>query len=89
MRPGEVDWTGQISKCGDAMLRSYLFEAARGSADARPKMVIREGLGVRLAKRNGLRKGQRLRSRVNSRSFCIACGSTGLSSTGRRRRLLL
>ena len=26
---GEVDWTGRISKCGDAMLRSYLFEAAR------------------------------------------------------------
>ena len=25
---GEVDWTGRISKCGDAMLRSYLFEAA-------------------------------------------------------------
>ena len=25
---GEVDSTGRISKCGDAMLRSYLFEAA-------------------------------------------------------------
>jgi transposase len=25
---GEVDWTGRISKCGDAMLRNYLFEAA-------------------------------------------------------------
>src|SRR5262249_23266250 len=24
---GEIDWTGRISKCGDAMLRSYLFEA--------------------------------------------------------------
>jgi hypothetical protein len=22
-------WSGRISKCGDAMLRSYLFEAAR------------------------------------------------------------
>jgi transposase len=22
---GEIDWTGRISKCGDAMLRSYLF----------------------------------------------------------------
>src|SRR5271170_6092420 len=30
---GEVDWSGRISKCGDAMLRSYLFEAAGGSAD--------------------------------------------------------
>jgi transposase len=25
---GEVDWTGRISKCGDAMVRTYLFEAA-------------------------------------------------------------
>ena len=25
---GEVDWSGRISKCGDRMLRSYLFEAA-------------------------------------------------------------
>ena len=25
---GEVDWTGRISKCGDPMLRSYLYEAA-------------------------------------------------------------
>src|SRR5262249_16924462 len=25
---GEIDWTGRISKCGDAMLRSHLFEAA-------------------------------------------------------------
>ena len=31
---GEVDWTGRISKCGDAMLRSYLFEAAGVLADA-------------------------------------------------------
>jgi transposase len=25
---GEVDWTGPISKCGDLMMRSYLYEAA-------------------------------------------------------------
>lgn len=25
---GEIDWTGRISKCGDTMLRSYLFDAA-------------------------------------------------------------
>ncbi len=25
---GEVDWSGRISKCGDTMVRSYLFEAA-------------------------------------------------------------
>jgi hypothetical protein len=25
---GEIDWTGRFSKCGDKMLRSYLYEAA-------------------------------------------------------------
>jgi transposase len=25
---GEIDWTGRISKGGDAMLRSYFYEAA-------------------------------------------------------------
>ncbi len=25
---GEMDWSGGISKCDDAMLRMYLFEAA-------------------------------------------------------------
>jgi transposase len=24
---GEIDWSGRISKCGDAILRMYLFEA--------------------------------------------------------------
>jgi transposase len=38
---GEVDWTGRISKCGDAMLRSYLYEAA----GVRCKMVRAESLG--------------------------------------------
>ena len=55
---GEIDWTGRISKCGDAMLRSYLFEAAGVSADARPEMVGLKAWGMRLAKRNGLRKAK-------------------------------
>ena len=43
---GEIDWSGRISKCGDAMLRSYLFEAAGGSANARPaERSPREVLG--------------------------------------------
>ena len=25
---GEIDYNGRISKCGDALLRTYLFEAA-------------------------------------------------------------
>ena len=40
------------------MLRSYLFEAAGGSADARAEMVSGESLGTQVAKRSGLRKAK-------------------------------
>jgi len=72
--PGKIDWTGRISKCGDAMLRSYLFEGGRRAADPRgPKMVGAKKLGgMRLAKAQwGSEKGQSRRlARASSRSFC-------------------
>jgi transposase len=55
---GEVDWTGRISKCGDAMLRSYLFEAAGVLLTRVPKWSAVKAWGLRLAKRNGLRKAK-------------------------------
>ncbi|SHG96552.1 IS110 family transposase [Bradyrhizobium erythrophlei] len=55
---GEVDWTGRISKCGDAMLRSYLFEAAGVLLTRVPKWSAVKASSVRLAKRNGLRKAE-------------------------------
>src|SRR5262249_61644421 len=42
---GEIDWTGRISKCGDKMLRSYLYEAANVAAHSRSKMVSAQSLG--------------------------------------------
>ena len=54
---GEVDWTGRISKCGDAMLRSYLFEAAGVLLTRVPKWSAVKA-EQRLAKRNGLRKAK-------------------------------
>src|SRR5262249_48419114 len=53
---GEIDWTGRISKCGDKMLRSYLFEAAGVLLTRVPKWSALKAWGMRLAKRNGLRK---------------------------------
>src|SRR3984893_3279730 len=53
---GEIDWTGRISKCGDAMLRTYLFEAANVLLTRVPKWSALKAWGMRLAKRNGLRK---------------------------------
>jgi transposase len=55
---GEIDWTGRISKCGDAMLRSYLFEAAGVLLTRVPKWSALKAWGIRLAKRNGLRKAK-------------------------------
>jgi transposase len=83
---GETDWTGRISKCGDAMLRSYLFEAAGVLLTRVPKWSALKAWGMRLAKRNGLRKATSP-WRASLRSLCTACGSTEKSSTGRRRKL--
>jgi hypothetical protein len=47
-----------ISKCGDAMLRSYLFEAAAVLLTRVPKWSALKAWGMRLAKRNGLRKAK-------------------------------
>jgi transposase len=55
---GEVDWSGRISKCGDAMLRTYLFEAANVLLTRVPKWSALKAWGMRLAKRNGLRKAK-------------------------------
>ena len=55
---GEIDWTGRISKCGDAMLRSYLYEAANVLLTRVAKWSTLKAWGIRLAKRSGLRKAK-------------------------------
>ena len=55
---GEVDWTGRISKCGDAMLRSYLYEAAGVLLTRVAKWSALKAWGMRVAKRSGLRKAK-------------------------------
>jgi len=55
---GEVDWTGRISKCGDPMLRSYLYEAAGVLLTRVAKWSVLKAWGMRIAKRSGLRKAK-------------------------------
>jgi transposase len=55
---GEVDWTGRISKCGDPMLRSYLYEAAGVLLTRVQKWSALKAWGMRLAKRIGMRKAR-------------------------------
>ena len=55
---GEIDWTGRISKCGDAMLRSYLYEAANVLLTRVAKWSALKSWGMRVAKRSSLRKAK-------------------------------
>src|SRR5258705_1031159 len=55
---GEVDWSGRISKCGDAMLRSYLFEASGVLLTRVLKWSALKACGVNLVKGNGRRKDE-------------------------------
>jgi len=55
---GEIDWSGRISKCGDAMLRAYLFEAAGVLLTRAPKWCALKAWGHRLWKRIGFNKAK-------------------------------
>jgi transposase len=55
---GEVDWSGRISKCGDAMLRTYLFEAAGVLLTRVPQWSKLKAWGHRLWKRIGFKKAK-------------------------------
>ncbi len=53
---GEDDYTGHISKHGDALLRTYLFEAAGVILHRAAKWSTLKAWGTRLAKRIGAKK---------------------------------
>jgi transposase len=53
---GEEDYTGRISKRGDALLRTYLFEAAGIILHRVAKWSALKAWGTRLAKRIGAKK---------------------------------
>ena len=51
--PAEIDWTGRISKCGDKMLRGYLYDAVNVLLTRVAKWSALRAWGVRLATRSG------------------------------------
>ncbi len=55
---GEIDWSGRISKCGDRMLRSYLFEAAGVLLTRVSQWCKLKAWGHRLWKRIGFKKAK-------------------------------
>lgn len=55
---GEIDWSGRISKCGDRMVRTYLFEAAGVLLTRVPRWCALKAWGLRLVKRIGFKKAK-------------------------------
>ena len=55
---GEMDMTGRVSRWGDRLLRTYLFEAASVLLHRTKRWCALKAWGLRLAKRNGIKKAQ-------------------------------
>ena len=55
---GGVDTTGHISKCGDSLLRGYLYEAAAVLLHRDGRASILKSWGLGLAKRIGMRRAK-------------------------------
>ena len=55
---GEVDHGGHISKCGDRMMRAYLFEAASVVLSRTLRTSTLKTWGLALAKRIGMRRAK-------------------------------
>lgn len=53
---GEMDWSGRVSKCGDAAMRCLLFEAASCVIRQVKRFCSLKSWAVRLAGRRGFRK---------------------------------
>ncbi len=53
---GEEDYTGHISRCGDKLLRTYLYEAAGIILHRVSRWSALKAWGTRLAKRTGTKK---------------------------------
>ena len=53
---GEIDYDGGISKCGDAMLRTMLYEAAQSMLTHSKKWSWLKAWAMRVAQRRGMRR---------------------------------
>lgn len=53
---GEIDYDGAVSKCGDAMLRTMLYEAAQSMLTHSKKWSWLKAWAMRVAQRRGVRR---------------------------------
>ena len=52
---GEVDWSGKISRCGDEMMRTMLYEAAQSMLRSK-KWSWLKAWAMQIARRCGMKK---------------------------------
>ena len=74
---GEIDYDGGISKCGDLMLRTMLYEAAQSLLVHSGRWSWLKAWGIRVAQRRGMRRAivavaRRLRPQTSSASSASA-----------------
>ena len=53
---GESDWSGRISRCGDEMMRSMLYEAAQSMLFRSAKWSWLKAWAMQIARRRGMKK---------------------------------
>ena len=52
---GEIDWSGKISRCGDEMMRTMLYEAAQSMMHSK-KWSWLKAWAMQIARRRGMKK---------------------------------
>ena len=56
LQSGETDYDGRISRCGDVMMRSMLYEAAQVLLTRTQKWSWLKAWGMQVARRRGIKK---------------------------------
>ena len=73
---GETDIQGRVSRCGDELARTALYEAAHTLARAQQEMVEPARLGHEGRRSAAAWRAPASRSPASSPSSCTACGAT-------------
>lgn len=87
---GETDRSGRISKRGDGLTRTHLYEAANALLTRGTAFSSLKAWGLRLAKKAGFRKAKTaLRGRLRGLDPPARTGSTALPSMARKLAVIL
>jgi hypothetical protein len=81
---GETDYDGRISKCGDAMMRTALYEAAQVLLTRTQKWSWLKAWAMQIARRRGGKKAIVALARRLA-VICTGCGQTAHNSGGAGR----